>query len=62
MCEGVDVDWEVYLPGEAEPTDLVGYANYVLTCFAVDAPMQIPDCLRIDVPQSGVHMEINSVR
>lgn len=44
---------DVYLPGETEPTDLIGYANYVLTCFAVDAPMQIPDLLLIDDPQGG---------
>jgi hypothetical protein len=54
-------DVEVYIPG-AEPTDLVGYTNYILTCFAVDAPMQIPDCLMLDIPGAGIHTEIHSTR
>lgn len=35
--------WDVYLPGETEPTDLIGYADYLVAGEALGVPVQCSD-------------------
>ena len=49
---------QVYLPGEREPTNLVGFANYVLTAFAIDEPVPTTAYVMFDMPTEGVHFGI----
>jgi len=55
-------DWKAYLPGETEPTDLIGYVDYVTVSVGIGAPVQCADYFLFDDPKTGYRTEIGPTR
>lgn len=50
----------VYLPGEAEPTDLDGYGAYLAATVALGDPSTLPDYVMLDLDNGRDQTEIRS--
>lgn len=50
---------QAFLPGEDEPTDLAGYADYLTAGVALETPLQYPDYILL--VDGGDRTEIGAI-